>query len=67
MTREWESSIQLKGPVFANIVLLDEINRSNAKTQSAMLEVMEEAGYYRKPDAQGPERCFHRYSDSEPD
>ena len=32
----------IKGPVFANIVLLDEINRSNAKTQSAMLEVMEE-------------------------
>ncbi|APX32516.1 ATPase [Brachybacterium sp. P6-10-X1] len=31
-----------KGPVFANIVLADEINRASPKTQSAMLEVMEE-------------------------
>ncbi len=30
------------GPVNANFVLLDEINRSSAKTQSAMLEVMQE-------------------------
>lgn len=30
------------GPVHSNIVLLDEINRSSAKTQSAMLEAMEE-------------------------
>ncbi|MHA0285468.1 AAA family ATPase [Mycobacterium sp. C3-094] len=30
------------GPVHANVVLLDEINRSSAKTQSAMLEAMEE-------------------------
>lgn len=30
------------GPVYANFVLLDEINRSSAKTQSAMLEVMQE-------------------------
>ena len=32
-----------KGPVFANVVLADEINRASPKTQSAMLEVMEEA------------------------
>lgn len=32
-----------KGPVFANIVLADEINRTSPKTQSALLEVMEEA------------------------
>lgn len=30
------------GPVFANFVLLDEVNRSSAKTQSAMLEAMQE-------------------------
>lgn len=30
------------GPVNANFVLLDEVNRSSAKTQSAMLEVMQE-------------------------
>ncbi|KRE56060.1 MoxR family ATPase [Phycicoccus sp. Soil748] len=31
------------GPIFANIVLADEINRASPKTQSALLEVMEEA------------------------
>jgi MoxR-like ATPase len=31
-----------RGPVFANIVLIDEINRAPAKTQSALFEVMEE-------------------------
>lgn len=31
-----------KGPVFANVVLIDEINRAPAKTQSALFEVMEE-------------------------
>jgi len=31
-----------KGPVFSNIVLADEINRTSPKTQSALLEVMEE-------------------------
>ncbi|HET8594511.1 MAG TPA: AAA family ATPase [Intrasporangium sp.] len=44
------------GPVHANFVLLDEINRSSAKTQSAMLEAMQERqtsiGHrtYRLPD-----------------
>ncbi|MDP0491850.1 MAG: MoxR family ATPase [Verrucomicrobiota bacterium JB023] len=32
----------VKGPVFANIVLADEINRAPAKTQSALLEAMQE-------------------------
>jgi MoxR-like ATPase len=31
-----------KGPVFANIILADEINRATPKTQSAMLEAMQE-------------------------
>ncbi|GJM37827.1 MAG: MoxR-like ATPase [Acidimicrobiales bacterium] len=31
-----------KGPIFANIVLADEINRASPKAQSALLEVMEE-------------------------
>jgi MoxR-like ATPase len=31
-----------RGPVFGNIVLIDEINRAPAKTQSALFEVMEE-------------------------
>ena len=32
----------LPGPVFANILLVDEINRATPRTQSALLEVMEE-------------------------
>jgi MoxR-like ATPase len=32
-----------RGPVFANLVLADEINRAPAKTQAALLEVMQEA------------------------
>ena len=31
-----------RGPVFSNIVLIDEINRAPAKTQSALFEIMEE-------------------------
>ena len=31
-----------KGPVFSNIILIDEINRAPAKTQSALFEIMEE-------------------------
>lgn len=31
-----------KGPIFSNIVLIDEINRAPAKTQAAMFEIMEE-------------------------
>lgn len=32
----------IKGPIFANIILADEINRTPPKTQSALLEAMEE-------------------------
>ena len=31
-----------RGPIFANVVLIDEINRAPAKTQAALFEVMEE-------------------------
>ena len=31
-----------QGPIFSNVVLIDEINRSPAKTQAALFEVMEE-------------------------
>jgi MoxR-like ATPase len=38
-----EASFEFKkGPVFSNIVLIDEINRAPAKTQAALFEVMEE-------------------------
>ena len=36
------SSVFQRGPIFANLVLADEINRATPKTQSAMLEVMQE-------------------------
>ena len=45
-TLVWEQSTGTfsvrKGPVFANVVLADEINRAPAKVQSALLEAMEE-------------------------
>ena len=37
--KEWDFH---KGPIFASVVLADEINRASPKTQSALLEVMEE-------------------------
>lgn len=38
-----EGNFQFKpGPIFSNIVLIDEINRAPAKTQAALFEVMEE-------------------------
>ncbi|WP_160722816.1 AAA family ATPase [Bacillus sp. USDA818B3_A] len=52
-----ESTFQtLKGPIFTNILLADEINRTPAKTQAALLEAMEEKQVtiqgetYRLPD-----------------
>jgi len=39
--RDGEFQVSL-GPVFANLVLADEINRAPAKVQSALLEVMQE-------------------------
>ena len=40
--RSTESFVFEPGPLFANIVLADEINRASPKTQSALLEAMEE-------------------------
>lgn len=45
-TNIWDQRAQeftfIPGPVFANVVLADEINRATPRTQSALLEVMEE-------------------------
>jgi MoxR-like ATPase len=46
-----------RGPIFGNIILIDEINRAPAKTQSALFEVMEE----RQLTIDG-----HRYKMEEP-
>ena len=40
--KEEEKFVFSKGPVFSNLLLADEINRTSPKTQSALLEVMEE-------------------------
>ena len=40
--RKTESFVLHEGPVFANVLLGDEINRSPAKTQAALLEAMQE-------------------------
>jgi MoxR-like ATPase len=45
----------IKGPIFSNIILADEINRTPPKTQAALLEAMQErsvtvAGHYHKLD-----------------
>jgi MoxR-like ATPase len=40
--RATETFVFQRGPLFANIVLADEINRASPKTQSALLEAMEE-------------------------
>ncbi len=40
--RASEAFVFQRGPLFANIVLADEINRASPKTQSALLEAMEE-------------------------
>ena len=40
---QWDGEFQVSlGPVFANLVLADEVNRAPAKVQSALLEVMQE-------------------------
>ena len=54
------------GPVFVNFVLADEINRAPAKVQSAMLELMAEAGLDRRQDVPRAE-ALHRHRDAEPD
>lgn len=41
-SRQQETFAFQPGPIFANIVLADEINRASPKTQSALLEAMEE-------------------------
>ncbi len=55
------------GPVFANFLLADEINRAPAKVQSALLEVMQEHQVtIGGDDPQGP-RAVHRPGHREPD
>ena len=47
-----------KGPVFANLVLADEINRASPKTQSALLEAMQERAVTVRGDTMALPRPF---------
>lgn len=47
-----------RGPVFSNLVLIDEINRAPAKTQSALFEVMEERQITSDGKTYGMEKPF---------
>ena len=64
--RSSESFVFQPGPLFANIVLADEINRASPKTQSALLEAMEE----RQVTADGAShvlpRAVHGHRHAEP-
>ena len=62
-TREFEFR---PGPVFANVVLVDEINRAMPKTQSALLEAMAERAGHRRRRHAPPARAVPRARDREP-
>ncbi len=41
-SKKTEEFLFQKGPIFSNLILIDELNRATPKTQSALLQVMEE-------------------------
>ena len=63
-TREFEFK---PGPVFANIVVGDEINRASPKTQSALLECMEERQVTVDGSTYHLDAAVHGDRDPEPD
>jgi MoxR-like ATPase len=56
-----------KGPVFANIILADEINRASPKTQSALLEAMQEEQVTLEGGEHAPAAAVPGDGDPEPD
>ena len=56
-----------KGPLFANLVLADEINRAPAKVQSALLEAMQERQVTIGGETYPLRRAVPRARDAEPD
>ena len=54
------------GPIFANIVLADEINRATPKTQSALLEAMSEKQVSVENITYPFARAFHAPRDAKP-
>ena len=57
----------LHGPIFANVVLADEINRTPPKTQAALLEAMQERQVTVGGDQAQAARAVLRAGDAEPD
>ena len=55
-----------EGPVFTNLLLADEINRTPPKTQAALLEAMEERQVTIEGQARAAARPVHRRRDPEP-
>jgi MoxR-like ATPase len=55
------------GPIFANIVLADEINRTPPKTQSALLEAMQEHRVTIQGRTYSLAEPFYVFADAEPD
>ena len=55
------------GPIFANLVLADEINRAPAKVQSALLEAMQERQVTIGDKTLPAARAVHRHGHAEPD
>ena len=56
-----------RGPVFTNLLLADEINRAPAKTQAALLEVMQEGQVTHRGHAASAGAAVHGAGDAEPD
>lgn len=56
----------IKGPIFANIVLADEINRTPPKTQSAMLQAMQELKVTASGKTYQLEMPFHVFATQNP-
>ena len=56
-----------RGPVFAHILLADEINRATPKTQSALLEAMQEASVTVAGETPPAPAAVLRAGDAEPD
>ena len=57
----------IQGPIFANIILADEINRTPPKTQSALLEAMQEYQVTAGGEKMKLDRPFFVARDAKPD
>ncbi len=57
----------VRGPVFANVILADEINRTPPKTQAALLEAMQEHQVTAGGKAASAAGAVLRAGDAEPD